>query len=154
MINYKQYIKDKIEKCGFDLNNVEVVRPPKEDMGDFAVPCFTLKIDNANNPNEKANIIKEKLECDDVISNIEVIGPYLNFTVNKELLGNEVINEINKSNNYGSSNIGKSKDLLIEHTSINPNASPHIGRCRNSIIGDFLVRLYKFEGYSVERHYL
>lgn len=153
MINYKQYIKDKIEKCGFDLNNVEVVRPPKEDMGDFAVPCFTLKIDNANNPNEKANIIKEKLECDDVISNIEVIGPYLNFTVNKELLGNEVINEINKSNNYGSSNIGKSKDLLIEHTSINPNASPHIGRCRNSIIGDFLVRLYKFEGYSVERHY-
>ena len=153
MINYKQYIKDKIEKCGFDLNNVEVVRPPKEDMGDFAVPCFTLKIDNANNPNEKANIIKEKLECDDVISNIEVIGPYLNFTVNKELLGNEVINEINKSNNYGSSNIGKSKDLLIEHTSINPNASPHIGRCRNSIIGDFLVRLYKFEGYNVERHY-
>ncbi len=153
MINYKQYIKEKIERCGFDLNNVEVVRPPKEDMGDFAVPCFTLKIDNANNPNEKANIIKEKLECDDVISNIEVIGPYLNFTVNKELLGNEVINEINKSNNYGSSNIGKSKDLLIEHTSINPNASPHIGRCRNSIIGDFLVRLYKFEGYNVERHY-
>ena len=153
MINYKQYIKEKIEKCGFDLNNVEVVRPPKEDMGDFAIPCFTLKVDNVNNPNEKANIIKEKLECDDVISNIEVIGPYLNFIVNKELLGNEVINEINKSNNYGSSNIGNSKNLLIEHTSINPNASPHIGRCRNSIIGDFLVRLYKFEGYNVERHY-
>ncbi len=153
MINYKQYIKEKIEKCGFDLNNVEVVRPPKEDMGDFAIPCFTLKVDNVNNPNEKANIIKEKLECDDVISNIEVIGPYLNFIVNKELLGNEAINEINKSNNYGSSNIGNSKNLLIEHTSINPNASPHIGRCRNSIIGDFLVRLYKFEGYNVERHY-
>ena len=84
MINYKQYIKEKIEKCGFDLNNVEVVRPPKEDMGDFAIPCFTLKVDNVNNPNEKANIIKEKLECDDVISNIEVIGPYLNFIVNKE----------------------------------------------------------------------
>ena len=47
--------------------------------------------------------------------------------------------------------IGES--LLIEHTSINPNAEPHIGRCRNSLIGDFMSNLYSFTGYEVERHY-
>lgn len=155
MINFKEYIKSEIEKCGFDLSNIEIVRPPKEEMGDYALPCFTINIDGLKNPNEKANCIKDKLKVDNnIISSVNVIGPYLNFTINKEILAVETLKEINKkSNNYGSNDIGANKDLLIEHTSINPNASPHIGRCRNSIIGDFLVRLYKFEGFNVEANY-
>jgi arginyl-tRNA synthetase len=54
---------------------------------------------------------------------------------------------------YGSSNSGKNKKALIEHTSINPNASPHIGRARNAIIGDSISRLLKFEGYKTKVHY-
>ena len=155
MINFKQYIKDTIINNKIDISNLEIVRPPKEDMGDFALPCFTINIDNLNNPNEKANYIKDNVAFDEkIISSVNVIGPYLNFNVNKELLANETLKEINSSlDNYGSSNEGKGKDLLIEHTSINPNASPHIGRSRNSIIGDFLVRLYKFEGFDVEANY-
>ena len=152
MINFKEYIKDIIKSSGIDIGNVDVVRPPKEDMGDFAFPCFTINIDGLNNPNEKANYIKEHIVLDrNIIENVVVIGPYLNFNVNKDMLGNEILKNINS--NYGSSNIGLNKNLLIEHTSINPNASPHIGRCRNSIIGDFLVRLYKFQGYNVEANY-
>ena len=54
---------------------------------------------------------------------------------------------------YGSNFLGKNKKALIEHTSINPNASPHIGRARNAIIGDSIVKLLKFEGYNTEVHY-
>ena len=124
-------------------------------MGDFAVPCFTINIDNIKNPHEKANFIKEKLSVNkNIIADVQVIGPYLNFTINRDFLATETLNAIKDAGeHYGSSNIGKGKDLLIEHTSINPNASPHIGRSRNSIIGDFLVRLYKFEGYNVEANY-
>ena len=155
MLNLKQYIKDEILKTGIQLNNVDVVRPPKEEMGDFAVPCFTINIDNIKNPHEKANFIKEKLSVNkNIIADVQVIGPYLNFTINRDFLTTETLNAIKDAGeHYGSSNIGKGKDLLIEHTSINPNASPHIGRSRNSIIGDFLVRLYKFEGYNVEANY-
>ena len=35
----------------------------------------------------------------------------------------------------------------------NPNASPHIGRARNAILGDSIVRLLKFNDYDVEVHY-
>ncbi|WP_425464179.1 arginine--tRNA ligase [Paenibacillus lentus] len=42
--------------------------------------------------------------------------------------------------------------VVIEHTSINPNKSAHIGHLRNSCIGDTLVRLLRRVGYHVEVH--
>ena len=48
---------------------------------------------------------------------------------------------------------GRGKRALVEHTSINPNASPHVGRARNALIGDSIVRMLRFEGYEVEVHY-
>lgn len=154
-MNYKEYILNIIKKLGIDTNEVEVEVPPKEEMGDYSLPCFKIKIDNLNSPNEKANYLLNNLEYDkNIISNISVLGPYLNFKVNTDNLGKEVIKEILSSKEkYGSTSEGINKSLLIEHTSINPNASPHIGRSRNSIIGDFLARLYTFNGYNVTREY-
>ena len=73
--------------------------------------------------------MRKKLSINqDVISEMQVIGPYLNFKVNQSFLSQETLNVIQeKKDQYGSSNVGVGKDLLIEHTSINPNASPHIG---------------------------
>ncbi|WP_059046016.1 arginine--tRNA ligase [Paenibacillus rubinfantis] len=42
--------------------------------------------------------------------------------------------------------------VVIEHTSINPNKSAHIGHLRNACIGDLLARLLKRAGYHVEVH--
>lgn len=156
MINFKKCIIEMIHNAiEISINEQVVCRPPREDMGDFTVPCFNIPIAGLKNPSEKGLYIKNKLEIDtNIFQNINVVGPYLNFTINKDLLANEVINNIeNEGESYGSSKIGYNKDLLIEHTSINPNASPHIGRSRNSIIGDFLVNLYKFEGFNVETNY-
>ena len=155
MIDFKQYIKSSIEKLGIDLKGVDVVRPPKENMGDFALPCFILNIEGLKNPNEKANYLLNNLKLDEnIIADMTVIGPYLNFNVNREFLAKETLKSISiEGKKYGSSKVGEGQNLLIEHTSINPNASPHIGRSRNSIIGDFLVRLYKFQGYNVEINY-
>ena len=154
MINIKKYIKEEIVKHGFDIGKVEISTPPNEEMGDFSLACFTLSINDIKNPKEKAQFLKDNLVFDkEIISDVKVIGPYLNFFVNKEFITNETLKEIQKNEKYGSINIGEGKKLLIEHTSINPNASPHIGRTRNSIIGDFLVRLHKFEGYDVETNY-
>ncbi|AHV98622.1 arginine--tRNA ligase [Paenibacillus sabinae] len=42
--------------------------------------------------------------------------------------------------------------VIIEHTSVNPNKSMHIGHLRNSCIGDTLVRMLRRIGYTVEVH--
>lgn len=42
--------------------------------------------------------------------------------------------------------------VVIEHTSINPNKSAHIGHLRNACIGDTLVRMLRRSGSNVEVH--
>ncbi len=154
-MNYKEYLTELISNLGIDKNLIEISIPPKEGMGDYCLPCFKVKVNDLKDPHEKAQYILNKLNIDnEVISNTFVIGPYLNFNINKQTLSKSILERIESlKEKYGSTNEGIGKSLLIEHTSINPNASPHIGRSRNSIIGDFLVRLYKFNGYEIDREY-
>ncbi|MBP2000438.1 arginyl-tRNA synthetase [Paenibacillus shirakamiensis] len=42
--------------------------------------------------------------------------------------------------------------VVVEHTSINPNKSAHIGHLRNACIGDTLVRMLRKTGHTVEVH--
>ena len=154
-MNYKEYLTELISNLGIDKNLIEISIPPKEGMGDYCLPCFKVKVNDLKDPHEKAQYILNKLNIDnEVISNAFVIGPYLNFNINKQTLSKSILERIESlKEKYGSTNEGIGKSLLIEHTSINPNASPHIGRSRNSIIGDFLVHLYKFNGYEIDREY-
>ena len=151
----KNYIIKKIlEIINVDEGAIKIEIPPKDDMGDFSIQCANLRNEEYKNPIEIANLIKDKFnDSDNRFNDIKVMGPYVNFYLNYDKFNETIINEIEKNPNYGSLNQGNNESLLIEHTSINPNAEPHIGRCRNSLIGDFMSNLYQFTGYNVERHY-
>ena len=74
MLNLRDYLKEEVSKLGIDLQNIDIVRPPKEEMGDFALPCFTVSIDELKNPNEKAKYICEKLKLNkNIISEVNVV---------------------------------------------------------------------------------
>ena len=134
--------------------DIELEVPPKPDMGDYAFPCFSLAKIYKKNPNEIANELSTKIKTNKFITEIKAIGPYLNFFVNKDsLTEGTLIKILKEKDKYGSSNIGKNKKLILEHTSINPNASPHVGRARNALIGDALARVLRFQKYKVEVHY-
>ncbi len=149
----KDYISLKIKEL-LTVKDIKVEIPPKDDMGDYSVQCASLRNEEHNNPVEIANYIKENFNDDKkYFSEIKTIGPYVNFYLDYNVFNKNIINEIESSKKYGSLNQGNNEELLIEHTSINPNAEPHIGRCRNSLIGDFMSNLYKFTGYKVQRHY-
>ncbi|HSU73083.1 MAG TPA: arginine--tRNA ligase [Candidatus Binatia bacterium] len=126
--------------------------PPNSELGDFAFPCFTLAKEKKKNPVQIAQELAKSLHIKGV-SRIEAKGPYLNFFVEKGSLAEEVLHAIFKDKNYGSNQSGKGKHALIEHTSINPNASPHVGNARNAMLGDAITRLLRFEGTTVDVHY-
>ncbi len=135
--------------------NIVIETPPNPEMGDYAFPCFSLSKLYKKAPNEIANELAAKLAKRGSIKEIKAIGPYLNFFINKDKLSHDTIKEILKQKDkYGSSDLGKGKKLILEHTSINPNASPHVGRARNAMIGDSLARILRFQNYNVEVHYL
>ena len=151
----KDYITKKVlEIISVSKEQIKIEIPPKDEMGDYSIQCANLRNDEYKNPMEIANLIKEKFADDEeVFSEIKVMGPYVNFYLNYAKFSEKILEEIESNKNYGSLNQGHNEALLIEHTSINPNAEPHIGRCRNSLIGDFMSNLYAFTGYQVERHY-
>jgi len=134
--------------------DVDLEIPPKPELGDYAFPCFSLAKVYKKNPNEIASDLAAKIKKSRNIAEIKSIGPYLNFFINKNTLTEGTLDKILKEkNSYGSSNVGKKKKIIFEHTSINPNASPHVGRARNAFIGDVLVRILRFQKYNVEVHY-
>ena len=151
----KSYIKTQLLSIlQVNEEQIKIEIPPKDGMGDFSIQCANLRNEKMNHPMEIANFIKDNfVDRDHNFNDIKVMGPYINFYINYEKFNEQVINEIENNKNYGSMNQGKGEKLLIEHTSINPNAEPHIGRCRNSLIGDFMSNLYDFTGYKTERHY-
>jgi arginyl-tRNA synthetase len=135
--------------------DISLETPPKPELGDYAFPCFSLAKIYKKSPNEIAEELSKKIKKNKYISEIKTIGPYLNFFVNKDALGEQTLIKILKEKDkYGSSNAGKNKKLILEHTSINPNASPHVGRARNALIGDAIARILRASGHKLEVHYL
>lgn len=153
-MDIKNYISKKICEI-LNVDSVVIERPPKEEMGDFSLQCASLRNEQLKSPFDVANYIKDNfVDEKGIFQELRVMGPYINFYLNYDLLAVNVVNEIeDKQDEYGSNNQGNGESLLIEHTSINPNAEPHMGRCRNSLIGDFVSNLFNFTGYNVERHY-
>jgi len=151
----KQKIVDLIFKIS-KLSKVEIENlieiPPSQEFGDYAFPCFILSKKLRKPPIEIALEMSRDLnkKLPKWLDKIEKKGPYINFYLDKNIVIEEVLSKA-LEDNYGSA---KQKDkILIEHTSVNPNASPHVGRTRNSIIGDSIVRIFKFLGNKVEIHY-
>ena len=134
--------------------DVDLQTPPSPEMGDYAIPCFPFARILKKDPKLIAEELAKKIKTDHLIKQAVAAGPYLNFFMNKAHWNQSIVQQILKEKGqYGSVLLGKGKKALIEHTSINPNASPHVGRARNAIIGDAVTRLLKFQGYKVETHY-
>ncbi|MEW6063477.1 MAG: arginine--tRNA ligase [Nanoarchaeota archaeon] len=131
---------------------INLESPKNPEFGDYSFPCFGLAEKFRENPIGIAKRIAALLKKPGSIERIEAKGPYINFFINKESLVKNVLGKILKEKeSYG--DLKTNKRLIIEHTSINPNASPHVGRARNALIGDALVRIHRFLGYKVRVKY-
>jgi len=126
---------------------------PPDNMGDFAFPCFSLAPFIKKSPIEIAKEIVTKIPKAKWIETVEAKGGYINFFINNTCLIAATLQSIlNKKNTYGYLP-KKKKMVIIEHTSANPNGPLHVGRARNPIIGDTLVRIFKAAGYDVESQF-
>ncbi len=150
MINFKKRIAQKIAKV-VDLEEtiqeyIEI--PPNPEMGDYAFPCFRLAKTLKKSPQEIATYIQSKMECEEEIKEVKIVGGYLNFYVNPTMLIENVLREIEeKQERYGSSNKGNGQNIIVEYSSPNIAKPFHIGHLRNTIIGSSLYKIYQFLGY-------
>jgi arginyl-tRNA synthetase len=124
--------------------------PPKPEMGDIAFACFSYAKAAGKKPNEVANEVVSKITPGHLVEKVQAFGPYVNFFLNSEAVSELTVKEIqNAGENFGSSDSGKGKKVLIEYPSNNTHKEFHIGHFRNVCIGNALVQLYRHAGYKV-----
>lgn len=152
-MNYKNEIAKRINA----ITNVDVASlesyievPPNTELGDFAFPCFKLAKELKKAPPMIANELKEQLSEDEVISKIDVVGGYLNFFINKSAFVKNVLTDVlAKGDDFGKSDIGNGKTIVIDYSSPNIAKPFHIGHLRTTVIGGALYKMYKAVGYNV-----
>ena len=124
--------------------------PSSSEMGDFAFPCFALSKKMKKSPVEIALELSRNLSrsLPKEIEKIENKGSYINFFVDKKLFTEKILNLVDKD--YGKSNFGKGKKIVIDFSAPNVGKPMHIGHIRSTIIGDSIIRTYDFLGYDVK----
>lgn len=131
-----------------DVLQVQVEQPANMDHGDYSTNiAMQLAKTLRKAPLNIAEQIKVQLEQDKsfakLIHHIQVVPPgFINFYMDWSTWAQTTF-ELPQL---------PAEKVVIEHTSINPNKSAHIGHLRNSCIGDTLVRLMRKIGYEVEVH--
>ena len=151
MVDFKKIIAKVISKTtNINIEELETyIEEPKDiNNGDYAFPCFRLAKELKKSPQIIATELKEKIEIPREIIKVEVVGGYLNFFVDKKVLVKDVLQEISSKEEYGKSEIGKGKNIIVEYSSPNIAKPFHIGHLRTTVIGAALYNIYKYLGYN------
>ena len=124
--------------------------------GDYAVNAAMVWSKAFHNPPRKlAEILSERFNfCGSYVDRCEIAGPgFINFFLSDKYYADIVADVLSKGKDFGRSNFGLGKKVLVEFVSANPTGPMHIGNARGGALGDCLAAVLDATGYTVEREF-
>lgn len=154
MIDFKKEIAEIIAKNLEGLTEYEIKSmieiPQDQSMGDYAFPCFRLAKTMRKAPNLIAAELAEKLQGEQLFSEVSPVNAYVNMFVSREEMMKSTVSEVlEEKENFGRSDIGGNKKVIVEFSSPNIAKPFHIGHIRSTVIGNSLSKIYDALGYDV-----
>jgi arginyl-tRNA synthetase len=151
-------IREGVTRVLKEILNIEEIPfnvPPQRELGDFSSAiCLSLARQRRESPMKIAQemVGRFKTKLPPYIKDVDVSPPgYLNFKVDWPGLAQDLIPKILQEGEHFGKPISPPKHkVFIEHTSVNPNKAMHIGHLRNSVLGDTVARILKWNGFSTE----
>ena len=139
-----------------ELTPFKIEIPQNRDHGDYAVNAAMIwsKL-LRNNPRKIAETLTERFDFSgSYIKSCEIAGPgFINFFLADSYYADIVSDVLDKKEDYGKSDFGEGKKVLVEFVSANPTGPMHIGNARGGALGDCLASVLETAGYYVEREF-
>ncbi|KAF1301122.1 arginine--tRNA ligase [Candidatus Enterococcus willemsii] len=149
--------KDIVSKAIFDvvkedlsLEQVQnlLENPKSADHGDVAFPAFSLAKVYRKAPQQIAADLAEKIDGSS-FEKIEVVGPYLNFFMDKSVISQNVLSAVIKEkNHFGDSSEGNYAAVPIDMSSPNIAKPISMGHLRSTVIGNSIGFILEKVGYK------
>jgi arginyl-tRNA synthetase len=156
MINFKEKIAALLAEAVEGLSAEEIKDmleiPTDSKMGDYAFPCFKLAKALRKAPPIIAQDIAAKLKEQDLFERVENVNAYVNMFLSRKFFMKELLTAVTaEKENYGSSDVGKNRKVIVEFSSPNIAKPFHIGHIRSTVIGNSIYKIYDFLGYDTVR---
>jgi arginyl-tRNA synthetase len=151
-LHYKNSIENNLKKIikelEYEYENPQILETSRLEFGNaYTNIAFLLAKKYKEKPIDIANKINNSFKDSKIKIQIKEPG-YINFFVNENDYNFRTLKEsINE--NFSYPEIGNNQNIILEHTSVNPNKALHIGHARNLIIGDTMYRILKKTNYNL-----
>ncbi|MGZ5651107.1 MAG: arginine--tRNA ligase domain-containing protein, partial [Usitatibacter sp.] len=134
---------------------IELDRPKSAEHGDFATNvALQLAKRVGRNPRQVAAAIVAALPATSEILKAEVAGPgFINITLAAQSRF-AVVAAIHKAGaQFGRSDAGAARRIMVEFVSANPTGPLHVGHGRQAALGDSISTLLEWQGWRVTREF-
>jgi len=146
-----QVLKGSEYEAYFDHLNLNIVPPADPNFGDYSTNiALLLSKQLKRKPSEIAKNVIEKfktLSQKKVFSEIYEAKGFINFRLSNERLLENLALILESKENYGGSQIGQGKTMVVEYFQNNVAKPPHVGHLRSAVIGDSLLRVLRLLGF-------
>lgn len=145
-----------IEELGAEVDEIQLERPRDPSHGDLASNvAMTLAGRLRKAPRQIADEIADRLDLASAgVDAVEVAGPgFLNFRLSSGAVASVIEDILETDEDYGRSDVGGGRPVMVEFVSANPTGPLHLGHGRQAALGDGISALLEWTGHQVHREF-